>query len=109
MIVTDAKGRVLHEPSPATQGLAGRIFRRRSPEGDEGDRVTVHGVIDVGGDGGPCVELVIASTTFGAIPATWDGDASITYGLEEFARDYTELTGAEKATLALQAAAEAKP
>ena len=107
MPVIERNGRVTVEPHIATQGLAGRVFRRRRPAGDPGDVVIALGAVDVGGYSGPIAELVVASATFGAIPDGWDA-ATITYGLEAFAEDYIEADDSERALMALDAAAKAQ-
>ncbi len=108
-VVRDDDGLVRVESSPATTGLAGRMFKRREPQADDpaGNVVTVLGAMDVGGSAGPLVELVVASATYGAVPSGWES-ASVTYDLSAFAEDFTEINGAERAALALEQAAEAK-
>lgn len=106
-VSVDVRGGLIVTPSPETQGLAGRTFKRREPRGDAGDVVLVVGVTDVGGSGGPLAELVVTSATFGAVPAGWDAP-TITYDMEQFAENYTETNAAELAALALAAAAAGK-
>jgi hypothetical protein len=98
--------REVYRPDIATSGLAGRVFRRRTPANDPGDVVICLGAVDVGGHAGPIPEIVIASATFGAIPDGWDA-ATVSYGIEQFAADYTEANDSERAVLALEQAAAA--
>ncbi len=108
-VVRDDDGVVRVESSPATTGLAGRMFKRREPQPDDpaGEVLTVLGAMDVGGSAGPVVELVAASATYGAIPDGWES-ATVTFDLSAFAESYREITGAERAALALEQLAEAK-
>lgn len=107
-VTVDPFGVLTVTSDPATQGLAGRIFKRRTPQGDAADYVVALGVVDVGGDSGPCAELVIATTTFGAVPDGWDA-ATVTFDLGAFAEQYMQTNPAEVATLTLAAKAAAKP
>lgn len=107
-VSVDPFGVLKIEPHEATQGLSGRIFKRRAPQGDAGDWVVCLGAVDVGGYGGPCAEIVIASTDFGALPEGWDA-ATVSYDLGAFAEQYADTNAAERATLALAAKAAAKP
>ena len=94
------------EPHEATRGLAGRVFVRRDPQGDPGDTVTVLGVTLVGSiDQRP--ELVVACTTFGAIPEGWTV-ATESFDFDSFAHEYREVTGAETAALKVDALATAE-
>lgn len=105
-VAVDHVGRLAVTDHPATRGLAGRIFARRATRDDAADLVTVLGATDVGGAAGPEVELVVSSTTFGAVPPGWDA-ATVTYNLAAFASEYRETSDAEHASLALSQAVEA--
>jgi hypothetical protein len=105
-VVVDSHRRVTVEPHEATRGLTGRIFARRDPQRDPGDTVTVLGVTLVGSVD-PRPELVVACTTFGAIPAGWDA-ASESFDLDSFAEQYRDITGAETAALKVDALAAAE-
>lgn len=102
-VVVDSRGCVTVEDHPATRGLAGRIFVRREPVGDPGDAVTVLGVTLVGSID-PHPELVVASTTFAAIPEGWHS-AVDSFDLDAFAELYREAAGAEIAILKVDALA----
>lgn len=106
-VSVDLRGGLTVTPSIETQGLAGRTFRRREPNGDAGDLVVCVGVTDVGGEAGPLAELVITSATFGAVPDGWDAP-TITYDTAQFAAAYTETNAAERAAGALAAVAASK-
>jgi hypothetical protein len=109
MIDVDAKGRLTSREHPATNmdGLAGAYFKRRDPVGDDaGDIVVACGAVDVGGDAGPAVELVIqaAAGGFGSVPAAdataWDGEDSMTsIDMDTFAEQYRRLDDGERAVL----------
>lgn len=105
-VVVDERGRVVVTEHPATRGLAGRVFMRRESQGDPGDAVTVLGVTLVGSID-PHPELVVSSTTFGAIPEGWT-EASETFDFDSFAEEYREVDGAEMAVLKLDALAGAE-
>jgi hypothetical protein len=106
-IAVDHIGRLAVTEHPATRGLAGRVFARREQQDDAADLVTVLGATDVGGAAGPEVELVVSCAAFGAVPPGWDA-ATVTYNLDAFASEYREVSDAERASLALSQAAEAK-
>jgi hypothetical protein len=102
-VSVDHKGRMTITTHEATRGLQGRSFRRRDPQGDPGDVVTVGGAIDVGNaDVGPIAELCISSVNFGELI---DGEAVATIDVDTFAAEYTELSDADLAVLRADAVA----
>jgi hypothetical protein len=112
VIVTDERGRLVVEATSATQGLHGKLYARREPvEGCPANTVRALGAFGVGDERtGVENELVVETTTFGAIPSgdEWAGASSTTFNVGEFARLFRPLNEAEAAVLALESAAEAE-
>lgn len=106
----DRRGRLIVEPSPATQGLHGKLYARREPvEGCPANTVRALGAFSVVDErSGVENELIVETTTFGAIPegAEWADASSTTFPVAEFSRLYRPLDDAETALLALESAAE---
>ena len=87
----------------------GRYYVRREPlGGDPGDVVVLKGAtVEAVVGGGTRDLVVIESAEFGAVPAGWDS-RSVTLTAEELVEEYRPQTDAERATFALEQAANAK-
>jgi hypothetical protein len=88
----------------------GRLFARRNRLNDSGDVVRLVGVMpkfagtEFLGD-----RLVVESAggPYGATPAAWDSHR-VLFPVDDFTEEYTEMTGAERATLAAEQVIAAK-
>jgi hypothetical protein len=80
----------------------GRFFVRRERQNDPGDVVRVVGLMPkFAGTEFIGNRVVVESATFGAVPADWD-DARVLFPVDDFAEEYTEMNGAERATMAAE-------
>ena len=86
----------------------GKHYVRREPADDCGDVVVLKGVsVEELTGGGERNLLVVASAQFGEVPAGWE-EADALFSSEDFVEEYREQNDAERALLAVEAAAEAK-